>query len=471
MGKWDLGSDDDEPNPKVIDNPNFQEGQGSWMDDENENMCVLEKPSIHRDHDPGKCIEDLGHSKAKLDDDITDVEWDISTPNIKPPHNEWPVNTEELGILMPKADFVKFAKQVFNDPSLWLTKSWMQDKYTISKVTHAGIAAHWQQRFREFAPNKVNVKMNSVYPPFLRCLIAEFILKWKVDYRWENEGGKLTHAVHKSVLAIATNRNKAGGKDILASSSKKGSKRKMDDVQKLPTQQVAKATGIPAFFMKPEPTPGPINMESSQAKRPHTGAIGSSIAHASIIDDPDPSKETFNMQNVCKSLGVEVGDFIEKNLRTKYLVEQLESSAIEKYKSQLQEAEMKIKSLERMRAEPSGDSQVMHYKVLLYDKIEEIKALEQQLLDKSGHSNQVAKLEEKDKVISDLQNQVKSQDAIIKDLHGQLQWGDNGNSGKEKLELIPEDFVHMQIIDPTGQNTIFPDVEVDGEAVERFFDK
>ncbi len=63
MGKWDLGSDDDEPSPKIIDNPNLQEGQGSWMDHETDDMYLLEKPPIRSREDPGNAMRTSGTRK------------------------------------------------------------------------------------------------------------------------------------------------------------------------------------------------------------------------------------------------------------------------------------------------------------------------------------------------------------------------------------------------------------------------
>jgi hypothetical protein len=181
------------------------------------------------------------------------------------------------------------------------------------------------------------------------------------------------------------------------------------------------------------------------------------------------------MQNVCKSLGAEIGDLIERNLRTKYLVELCESSTLEKYRSKLQEAELKIKSLEKFRMEPTINSEVNEYKVQLYDKMEEINKLTCRLHEKEGQSSHVAELEEKNKVINDLKNQLASQDVIIKHLHEEKGAFNNDNLGsgsnQGNSELLSDDFVHMQIIDPTGHSKLFPDVEVDSEVVERFFDK
>ena len=80
--------------------------------------------------------------------------WDITTPNIQPPHVEWPINAKELEVLMPKAAFWELIKQVFKDETMWATKSFQQEKFTISKTTHLEIAKYWHARHNIFAPKK-----------------------------------------------------------------------------------------------------------------------------------------------------------------------------------------------------------------------------------------------------------------------------------------------------------------------------
>ena len=167
--------------------------------------------------------------------------WDITTPNIQPPHVEWPINAKELEVLMPKAAFWELIKQVFKDETMWATKSFQQEKFTISKTTHPEIAKYWHARHNIFAPKKKDSgqKISSVYPPFVRLLIAEFVLKWKVDYSWENESGeKINLGVHPSVAAIGAANKEARDAKLQGSQNPSASKgkRKMSEVQ---------MTGIP----------------------------------------------------------------------------------------------------------------------------------------------------------------------------------------------------------------------------------
>ncbi|CAM6111940.1 unnamed protein product [Calypogeia fissa] len=110
MGRWDLESDDDEKDTNVVTDPMIQDGQGSCMDDDDH---MFDIHAVSRSED---------ESKPSADESLN-VEWDISTPNVRPPHTEWPINAKELEILMPKVEFFKFAKLIFDDPNLWATKS------------------------------------------------------------------------------------------------------------------------------------------------------------------------------------------------------------------------------------------------------------------------------------------------------------------------------------------------------------
>ncbi|CAM6090301.1 unnamed protein product [Calypogeia fissa] len=484
MGRWDLESDEDEKDSNVVTHvvAQIQDGQGSHMDDDDHDLHMFEKHAISRSGSESKLgVGDLSlgvnHPElSKSEDEILNVEWDISTPNVRPPHEDWPINAKELEILMPKVEFFKFAKLIFDDPLLWATKSWEQEKFTISKVTHQGVASHWQQRFREYAPNKGNARQTSVYPPFLRCLIAEFVLNWKVDYKWEDSHGKVTHVVHESVQAIAKNRNRGNGKDFSIGTSKKGSKRSIHGTVKVHTQGKERTGVIPGFFVKAECAPPPTNVESSKAKRPNTSGVGSSQPLASNIVVLDSTKESFNMHNLCKSLGADVGDFIEKSLHTKFGVELCELTTLAKYKSKLQEAEMKISLLEKRIIESATTFEVKEYKVQLYDNMEEIRRLTQQLAEKDGQCNQVAELEENNRIINSLRQELASQQVIVSTLNDDIQQinvGDGLGSGSnsEKLEVLDENIAHMHFIDPSGQSKLFPDVEVEPDVLEKYFDK
>lgn len=111
-------------------------------------------------------------------------------------------------------------------------------------------------------------------------------------------------------------------------------------------------------------------------------------------------KEGSNIQNACKLLGAEVGDFIEKHLWTKYVLEVCESERIEKYKSQLHEAHLKIKSMEKMANASTSNAEVSNYKIQLFDQMQEIRSLSQLLAEREDQSNEVVDYKDKIKVIN-----------------------------------------------------------------------
>jgi hypothetical protein len=200
-----IGKESDDEDSWGNETKQLQEAQGPHMEQtvvEAESNADME-PHLHD-------VDNVGQpSSLKLEVGSKSDEWNITTPNIQPPHVEWPLNTKELEVLMPKEIFLEFAKRVFADSSMWTTKSWEQEKFTISRATHPEVCRHWAQRHKLHMPSKTQFgqKVSSIYPPFLRLLIAEFLLKWKVDYTWENEFGKrVTLQVHPSVNALTPNK-------------------------------------------------------------------------------------------------------------------------------------------------------------------------------------------------------------------------------------------------------------------------
>ncbi|CAM6086088.1 unnamed protein product [Calypogeia fissa] len=107
--------------------------------------------------------------------------------------------------------------------------------------------------------------------------------------------------------------------------------------------------------------------------------------------------------------------------------------------------------------------------------MEEIKKLTQRLAEKEGQSNQVVELEEKNRIINNLRQELASKQVIITSLNDEIEHFNNdglgSDSNKGKVEVLDENCVHMNLIDPTGHSSLFLDVEVDPEIVEMYFDK
>jgi hypothetical protein len=227
-----IGKDSDDEDCTMMERDHLQDSEGpNWDAAFDVKSNANAKPTIR---DMGSIGQPTAN-RREFEVQSRNENWSITTPNIEPPHTEWPINTKELDVLMPKAVFWEFAKGIFQDESIWDTRSFQQEKFTISRTTHPDIAQHWLDRMRLFAPQKVasGGKIGSVYPPFLRLLIAEFVLKWEVDYTWENENGKkLVLQVHPSVAAIGAKlkdtKDKAGGSQVPVVNK---AKRKINDSQ------------------------------------------------------------------------------------------------------------------------------------------------------------------------------------------------------------------------------------------------
>jgi len=246
-----------------------------------------------------------------------DVEWNITTPNIKAPHDEWAINAKELELLMTKSQFFELAKQIFQDPALWETKSWQQEKFTASKITHPLAASAWQARYKVHLPGKEKTKVSIVYNPFIRLLIAEFVLQWKVDYSWKNEASNdLPLKIHPLVLAISNSR-----KDIQVTATINKGKRKMEDVRKSDARRDDHSPIIRPFLVKKEHESRPNNVKVFASTGKTLPKVVDSAA-PSKNDGPNSANTDFlDMQSVCARLRSEVGNFIETSLCSKYNVQ------------------------------------------------------------------------------------------------------------------------------------------------------
>lgn len=80
----------------VINNPTMQDDQGSYMEEDNNDFDMFNKHGVIGSEDESKSkFGDIAMSSShplqsitKLEHESINVEWNIATPNIKPPHDE-----------------------------------------------------------------------------------------------------------------------------------------------------------------------------------------------------------------------------------------------------------------------------------------------------------------------------------------------------------------------------------------------
>src|SRR5450759_5876382 len=452
--------------------PHMQDAQGPIEDHMEEDITSSAHPSkLHATEFQHQVKSDLRDNKGRGDVESGDDEWDISTPNIKTPHTEWPINSKELELLMPKKpQGWLFAKQVFADPTMWNTKSWQQEKFTISRTTHPEIKQHWQQRHMRFAPGKHDKgeKISSVYWTFLRLLIAEFLLKWKVDYSWENnDGTKKSLRIHPTVTAISRNMKESMGRDSQPSTVNRG-KRKVDEMEIVDVDKKEGMGAISEFFGKKANISGPSKIEVGKFAIKSVSSVETTTAKHNKEIGMDSKKEKMSMADVCKNLGLELGQIIEKDLCPKYGVMLCSSSIIDEYKSKLQAVELKGKEPEKMDVASTTSHDVMRLKSQIFDQNEKIAMLT------TSTANLQRQLQQKEKAIERLENIRLSNEAIIKELVD----GDQSNNiletrvkNDKSTTKKAGNFVTMQIVDPTQENNLYPDVEDDSAAIDQFFDQ
>jgi len=251
MSKWDLSSEGgDSPSNSEHNEMMMQDGQGPLVDFlDMHDTSYLKFDDATKGELKSKNSDVNNESRPTQSGAKSDVEWNITTPNISPPH-DGRINAKELDMLMSKVEFEQLAKQIFQDEKYWTSKSWLQSKFTGSKITHPEASQHWQQRYKIHLPNKEGEKLSSIYQPFIRLLIGEFVLKWNVDYRWKCANGEdVDLKIHPSVALISANRNKTGVKDVQVANVNRG-KRKTEDVQKKETHQNEVPSPIRQFFVK-----------------------------------------------------------------------------------------------------------------------------------------------------------------------------------------------------------------------------
>lgn len=101
MPKWRLESDDETQLPSV-----------PTCDQATQDLAPIPWDANASTEDE----QDILMPEPQLESCKTQYDWDITSPDVKPPHVEWPINSKELEILMPKDHFVKLAKVAFVDP-------------------------------------------------------------------------------------------------------------------------------------------------------------------------------------------------------------------------------------------------------------------------------------------------------------------------------------------------------------------
>lgn len=402
-----------------------------------------------------------------------DGEWNLSTPNIQPPHNDYPINAKELSLLMPKTQYDKYLKMLFESEEVRESNGFKSGKFTASSMSHPKALQNWKKRYVEHLPAKEGVKLSSVYSPFMRCIIAEFILGWKVDYKWKTKDDKFIDLpVHPRVLEIS-DAMKGKGKMTQGPTQTKG-KRKIEDVEiddSLPTGNPMVKKEAP-FFPMVKKEGDAIRLDSHFIRK---NAI-STIPQRSTFPSSDTvhtiDEDSVDIHNVCQIVGLEVAELIEKSLRSKFNVVLVESETFNDYKFKLHSAESQIKDLQRNANSSANEDVVKDLKVQLYDKSEEIRRLSALVRhDTSSEHARFAAMEkklkrfedelvEKNMIINTLQHEADPYSGVIAQI----------NSYARKEGEDGDGFMQMKIVDPTVRSTLFPsDEEGDYDKLDALF--
>ena len=141
------------------------------------------------------------------------------------------------------------------------------------------------------------------------------------------------------------------------------------------------------------------------------------------------------------------------------------SSIIDEYKSKLQAAELKGKEPEKMDVASTTKYDIALLKSQIYDQNVQIATLT------TSSTNLQRQLQQREKAIERLENERLSNEVIIKEL---VDGGQSNHTLESRVKndkstvLKAGNFVTIQIMDPTQENNLYPNVEDDSAAIDHF---